>query len=230
MHRHSEASVVTWTMLIGTIVRPDRRCWFRAHGLQEHSFVGAPAALQIAVPIAVPHMGTRCHALTFGAFPDGRTAAPKNQDAMTKLEFPGPGLSADQWHRVDALAADLTLEQAVWISGFFAGLGYSARGAARTVDGASRQSPPIAPAALRNRNSRRCSTPETGPRRPESGGHDRAPVVAQDHRISGPRRCRAAGSPEPRCQGKSNVRWWKPPRRSSAGWSPRPSAADEPSR
>jgi sulfite reductase (NADPH) flavoprotein alpha-component len=66
---------------------------------------------------------------------------------MTKLEFPGPGLSADQWHRVDALAADLTLEQAIWISGFFAGLGYAARGPAKTVAGAARQAPPTVVAA-----------------------------------------------------------------------------------
>jgi sulfite reductase (NADPH) flavoprotein alpha-component len=66
---------------------------------------------------------------------------------MTKPEFPGPGLSADQWHRIDTLAVDLTLEQAIWISGFFAGLGHSARGAAKTVPGAARQAPPVASAS-----------------------------------------------------------------------------------
>jgi hypothetical protein len=66
---------------------------------------------------------------------------------MTKPEFPGPGLSADQWRRIDALAADLTLEQAIWISGFFAGLGHSARGAGKMVPGAARQAPPIAAAS-----------------------------------------------------------------------------------
>ncbi|HEX5999172.1 MAG TPA: assimilatory sulfite reductase (NADPH) flavoprotein subunit [Hyphomicrobiaceae bacterium] len=53
---------------------------------------------------------------------------------MTKPEFLGPGLSAEQWQRVDALAAGLTAEQAVWISGFFAGLGHRARAGA-SLDG-----------------------------------------------------------------------------------------------
>jgi sulfite reductase (NADPH) flavoprotein alpha-component len=66
---------------------------------------------------------------------------------MTKPEFTGPGLSADQWHRIDALAADLTPEQAIWISGFFAGLSHSARGAAKVVAGAARQAPPTAAAS-----------------------------------------------------------------------------------
>src|SRR5262249_3294781 len=78
------------------------------------------------------------------ALPNGDTAGPKNQDAMTKPEFTGPGLSADQWHRIDALATDLTPEQAIWISGFFAGAGHSAGGAAKAVVSAGRRAAPMA--------------------------------------------------------------------------------------
>jgi sulfite reductase (NADPH) flavoprotein alpha-component len=61
---------------------------------------------------------------------------------MTKPEFPGPGLSADQWHRVDTLAADLTPEQAIWISGFFAGLGHRASDTGKPVAIADGLAPP----------------------------------------------------------------------------------------
>src|SRR5262245_59294314 len=72
------------------------------------------------------------------------TVAPTHSERspMTKPVFPGPGLSADQWQRIDALAANLTVEQAVWISGFFAGLGHRARGLSSVDGAAARQTPP----------------------------------------------------------------------------------------
>jgi len=47
---------------------------------------------------------------------------------MTALEFPGPGLNADQWNQVGALATSLRPGQALWLSGYFAGLDHAARG------------------------------------------------------------------------------------------------------
>src|SRR6516164_7604273 len=45
-------------------------------------------------------------------------------------KFPGPGLlSAQQWEQIDALAASLSPRQALWLSGYFAGV-ESAREAA----------------------------------------------------------------------------------------------------
>lgn len=64
---------------------------------------------------------------------------------MTKPEFTGPGLSPEQWHRIDAFAADLTPEQAIWISGYFAGLGHSARSTAKTASNAVLPAPPHPP-------------------------------------------------------------------------------------
>ncbi|MBP1883969.1 assimilatory sulfite reductase (NADPH) flavoprotein subunit [Sinorhizobium mexicanum] len=46
---------------------------------------------------------------------------------MTALEFPGPGLTADQWSQISALATSLRPGQALWISGYFAGLDHGAR-------------------------------------------------------------------------------------------------------
>lgn len=46
---------------------------------------------------------------------------------MTKLEFSGPGLSNEQWERINALAVSLKPGQALWLSGYFAGLDYNAR-------------------------------------------------------------------------------------------------------
>ncbi len=47
---------------------------------------------------------------------------------MTALEFPGPGLNADQWNQVGALATSLRPGQALWLSGYFAGIDHAARG------------------------------------------------------------------------------------------------------
>ncbi|MCO5130087.1 MAG: assimilatory sulfite reductase (NADPH) flavoprotein subunit [Xanthobacteraceae bacterium] len=48
---------------------------------------------------------------------------------MTKMEFFGPGLSNDQWERINDLAVSLQPAQALWLSGYFAGVGSAARGA-----------------------------------------------------------------------------------------------------
>jgi sulfite reductase (NADPH) flavoprotein alpha-component len=41
---------------------------------------------------------------------------------MTTLEFPGPGITLEQWNQVGALATSLRPGQALWLSGYFAGL------------------------------------------------------------------------------------------------------------
>lgn len=46
---------------------------------------------------------------------------------MTALEFPGPGLSAEQWQQISTLAVSVRPGQALWISGYFAGLEHGAR-------------------------------------------------------------------------------------------------------
>ncbi|MHA6641436.1 assimilatory sulfite reductase (NADPH) flavoprotein subunit [Mesorhizobium sp. A623] len=44
---------------------------------------------------------------------------------MTALEFPGPGFSAEQWERLNGLATTLKPGQALWISGYFAGIDHA---------------------------------------------------------------------------------------------------------
>jgi sulfite reductase (NADPH) flavoprotein alpha-component len=46
---------------------------------------------------------------------------------MTALQFPGPGFTAQQWEGLNALAVSLQPGQALWISGYFAGIEHSAR-------------------------------------------------------------------------------------------------------
>lgn len=53
---------------------------------------------------------------------------------MTKFEFSGPGLSIEQWDKINAVAVSLAPGQALWLSGYFAGLGQSARGRAVPLD------------------------------------------------------------------------------------------------
>jgi sulfite reductase (NADPH) flavoprotein alpha-component len=53
---------------------------------------------------------------------------------MTKLEFPGSALTTDQWTQVNQLATSLSNEQAIWISGYFAGLSHRARTGAAAAD------------------------------------------------------------------------------------------------
>ncbi len=53
---------------------------------------------------------------------------------MTKLEFPGSALTTDQWTQVNQLATSLSHEQAIWISGYFAGLSHRARAGAAAAE------------------------------------------------------------------------------------------------
>ena len=46
---------------------------------------------------------------------------------MTKMEFLGPGLSNEQWERISGLAVSLKPGQALWLSGYFAGLDFNLR-------------------------------------------------------------------------------------------------------
>lgn len=70
---------------------------------------------------------------------------------MTRLEFAGPGLSSDQWERINDLAVSLQPAQALWLSGYFAGVGSAARGSGgfdqvAVLDRAAPEQP-LAPAA-----------------------------------------------------------------------------------
>jgi sulfite reductase (NADPH) flavoprotein alpha-component len=77
-----------------------------------------------------------------------RTAPGLN--AMTKMEFSGPGLSSDQWERINDLAVSLQPAQALWLSGYFAGVGSTARGPGGfdqvAVLERAKPEPPLAPA------------------------------------------------------------------------------------
>jgi sulfite reductase (NADPH) flavoprotein alpha-component len=46
---------------------------------------------------------------------------------MKAVEFPGPGLTAEQWDHVQALAVSLAPQQLTWLSGYFAGYDDAAR-------------------------------------------------------------------------------------------------------
>jgi sulfite reductase (NADPH) flavoprotein alpha-component len=46
---------------------------------------------------------------------------------MTAIEFTPPALTAEQWQQINALATSLRPDQALWISGYFAGIGHQAR-------------------------------------------------------------------------------------------------------
>lgn len=61
---------------------------------------------------------------------------------MTKLEFPGSALTTDQWQQIGRLATSLSQEQAIWISGYFAGLSHQARAGAATADVLEQLAPP----------------------------------------------------------------------------------------
>lgn len=67
---------------------------------------------------------------------------------MTKLEFPNSTLTTDQWEQIDGLATSLNHEQAIRISGYFAGLSHRARSSVAAEAGiAPRQPPEIRPTA-----------------------------------------------------------------------------------
>ncbi|HXW29925.1 MAG TPA: assimilatory sulfite reductase (NADPH) flavoprotein subunit [Xanthobacteraceae bacterium] len=48
---------------------------------------------------------------------------------MTAIEFTPPALTAEQWRQIYALATSLNPDQALWISGYFAGISHQARAA-----------------------------------------------------------------------------------------------------
>ena len=50
-------------------------------------------------------------------------------ETMTAIEFTPPTLTAEQWQQINALATSLRPDQALWISGYFAGVGHQARAA-----------------------------------------------------------------------------------------------------
>lgn len=70
---------------------------------------------------------------------------------MTKPEFPSATLTADQWEQVNRLAMSLDREQAIWISGYFAGLSHQARTATAATELGATLRPPsgVDPAAAR---------------------------------------------------------------------------------
>lgn len=53
---------------------------------------------------------------------------------MTAMEFPGPGFTSDQWDQIKTLAISMKPGQALWISGYFAGLDHAARRHGSTED------------------------------------------------------------------------------------------------
>ncbi len=62
-------------------------------------------------------------------------------------DFPGPGLlSAEQWRQINALAATLSARQALWLSGYFAGLESARTGTGVALVDAPAAAPPAAPA------------------------------------------------------------------------------------
>jgi sulfite reductase (NADPH) flavoprotein alpha-component len=64
---------------------------------------------------------------------------------MTRLEFPSSTLTPDQWDQIGRLATSLNHDQAIWISGYFAGLGHQARAGTGIADAIAE--PPLQPVA-----------------------------------------------------------------------------------
>jgi sulfite reductase (NADPH) flavoprotein alpha-component len=67
---------------------------------------------------------------------------------MTKMEFLGPGLSNEQWERINGLAVSLKPGQALWLSGYFAGLDFNLRAPSHSGEldllSPDRTEPPVA--------------------------------------------------------------------------------------
>jgi sulfite reductase (NADPH) flavoprotein alpha-component len=64
---------------------------------------------------------------------------------MTVPALPSPALTGSQWETLQALATTLDQGQLLWASGFLAGVGHTARGAAEaSVAGIARPDPPVA--------------------------------------------------------------------------------------
>jgi sulfite reductase (NADPH) flavoprotein alpha-component len=81
-------------------------------------------------------------------------------------DFPGPGLlSAEQWRQINVLAATLSPRQALWLSGYFAGLESARTGTeVALLDAPAASAPPAdaAPAAARTRTLTILYGTETG--------------------------------------------------------------------
>ncbi len=71
---------------------------------------------------------------------------------MGALDLPQAGLTEGQWEQLNALARSLNTEQALWVSGYLAGVGAAARAAVEMMPRPLTPVAPIAPAApLRER-------------------------------------------------------------------------------
>ncbi len=64
----------------------------------------------------------------------------RNRSASNPPELPGPALTVQQWEQVKALAATLSPKQALWLSGYFAGLEQAAHGLTK-IDSAGAPAP-----------------------------------------------------------------------------------------
>jgi sulfite reductase (NADPH) flavoprotein alpha-component len=59
---------------------------------------------------------------------------------MTLAEFPGSGLTEEQWRAIRSLAVELSPSQLLWVSGYFAGFDDGARGR-KEADGSAHRAP-----------------------------------------------------------------------------------------
>ena len=66
---------------------------------------------------------------------------------MTVVEFNGPGLNEEQWKTVRTVATQLKPQQALWLSGYFAGLADAGRPDAAHLVPAGLDPAPVAAAA-----------------------------------------------------------------------------------
>jgi sulfite reductase (NADPH) flavoprotein alpha-component len=83
---------------------------------------------------------------------------------MTAFEFPGPGFTAEQWERINALTISLKPGQGLWISGYFAGIDHSARSFLADIasPSPSDHSVSVAPPAISSRSLTILFGSETG--------------------------------------------------------------------
>jgi sulfite reductase (NADPH) flavoprotein alpha-component len=73
---------------------------------------------------------------------------------MTDLTISPPGLGTEQWQQISALAVSLTPDQAIWISGYFAGIGHQAR---RSAGAEAPLLPPAIPAPPASAEAATCT-------------------------------------------------------------------------
>lgn len=99
-------------------------CKITAFKLQDHSF----ALPDIAVQRSFESDGCSDRGLARDRC-DVQSA-----ETMTTADFIPHGLTTEQWQQVARLAVSLSPDQALWISGYFAGIGHHARGAMGVVE------------------------------------------------------------------------------------------------